>query len=102
MQHLGDEVARTAGRLRFSRDDSRQSETSEVDRGRTPVLGKRTVVASVIAPKVLAVELVATVHRPGGVAVAFGDSAHRCLLIQIRHPVHGDRAWKNEPHRATP
>ena len=100
MKHLGAEVARAAGRHRVGGDEPREPQATKIEARRAGERPELTEVLREVAAEVLAVELVAAVHRDRHVVRVLHDLARLRLLFNARQAIHGDAARENEAHRA--
>ena len=99
VQHLGRVVAGAAGGQREGADQAREADAAEVDVRAVGRGGELAVVLRVVAAQVLAVQLVAAVHRGGHVPLVLLHRARPLLGRQVGQAVGGDRAGEHEGHR---
>ena len=99
VDHPGAEVARAARGRRVGRDEPGKANRAEVDARAGGARAELPGVEREVAADVLAVELVAAVHRDGHVPLLLAHAADGALLLERGQPVDGDRAREDEAHR---
>ncbi len=98
VDHLGAEVARAARGYGLRRDEPGETQRAKVQArgaGERPELAR---VEGEVTAEVLAIELVAPVHRDGHVPLLLAHAAHRVLLLERGQPVHGYGAREENAH----
>ncbi len=94
MQHFGTVIAGAAGWDCFRADEPGKTQAAKIDRwSRSEIRGKLAVMRAVIAPKVLAVELVAAVHGGWEGVLGLFDLTNLRFTGQRVHPISCDGAW---------
>ena len=99
VDHLRREVGRAPRGHRGRGDQPRQADAAEIDLARQCLGGELLVIAGVVTAQVLAVELVATVHRRRVVVVVLLDLARPRFHFQAGQAVRGNRRRVHEAHR---
>ncbi len=99
MNHLGRVVGRSAGWNGHRRDQSRKSHAAEVDAWRLR-FEQLLVVPCVVPPEVLAIQLVAAVHRNRLVPVVLANCPGFTPCHEVRQAIGGDGGWVDEDDRA--
>ena len=100
MDHLRSVVGGAAAGQGGGADEPGEADAAEVDAAARRIRRQLPVVVGVIAPQMLAVELVAAIHGGGEVPLGFPDLAGALLDSPAGESVGGDGAGEREFHRA--
>jgi hypothetical protein len=99
VNHLGREVARAPRGQRIRRNQPGKPDAPEIDAADRRFRRELLVVAGVVVAEVLAVQLVAAVHRGGLREVVLVHPPDACACLEVGQAVRGDAGRVDKHHR---